>query len=68
MSVVDFSNALTPTEEIQLTVTDPASGRNHAAGLVRSGRSHPVPAAGEGLGHAVVQEGAESAEHPSRRQ
>ena len=27
MSVVDFSNALTPTEEIQLTVTDPASGR-----------------------------------------
>jgi hypothetical protein len=27
MSVVDFSNALTPTEEIQLTVTDPVSGR-----------------------------------------
>ena len=27
MGVVDFSTALTPTEEIQLTVTDPASGR-----------------------------------------
>jgi hypothetical protein len=27
MSVVDFSNALTPTEEIQLTVADSASGR-----------------------------------------
>jgi len=27
MSLVDFSNALTPSEEIQLTVTDPASGR-----------------------------------------
>jgi hypothetical protein len=27
MSVVDFSNALTPTEEIQLTVTEAASGR-----------------------------------------
>jgi len=27
MSVIDFGNALTPTEEIQLTVTDQASGR-----------------------------------------
>jgi hypothetical protein len=27
MSLVDFTNALTPTEEVQLTVTDQASGR-----------------------------------------
>ena len=27
MSLVNFTNALTPTEDIQLTVTDHASGR-----------------------------------------
>src|SRR5215813_1634717 len=27
MSLVDFTKALTPTEEIKLTVSDPASGR-----------------------------------------